>query len=496
METDNEQLTSSNMGIAMAIGLAIVALLLALFATGRALAGTPGSDGPGPAAQASVIEVELSEFAISPSPILVAAGDSLSVVNDGAAEHNLKVRDSSVGTADLQAGDSETLSLASLSAGTYEVFCEIAGHEAAGMVAALTVGEGGGAAAAPGDAGEQLTGMARAEWLRANYEESIAAFPAETELHGNQIYEGEVQADGTTLFELTISRFEWETEPGVFVEAIGYNNQVPGPTMKADVGETVTVRVINGLDDESTSLYPHGIFMHPLEADGIGYISHDPIMPGDIYEVTFTTQEPSVGMYHGHDNGVGQVIDGAFGAWLVGQMPLPSEATNVVDEKVMVLNDAGAIGLTLNAKSFPATEPYVLKKGQQMLLHYYNEGLTAHPMHLHNNAQLVIAKDGYPLAQPYYADTVNIAPGERYSVVIFAEVPGTWVYHCHILTHVEKDDGSVFGMFTALIVEESGDPELDAQTARIAGNGRAGAPAPIVDTPGDSGAAADGSADG
>jgi manganese oxidase len=31
-------------------------------------------------------------------------------------------------------------------------------------------------------------------------------------------------------------------------------------------------------------------------------------------------------------------------------------------------------------------------------MHYYNEGLVGHPMHLHSQPQLVIAKDGFPLA--------------------------------------------------------------------------------------------------
>ena len=29
--------------------------------------------------------------------------------------------------------------------------------------------------------------------------------------------------------------------------------------------------------------------------------------------------------------------------------------------------------------------------------------------------------------------------------------PGTWVWHCHILNHVESDEG-MFGMVTALVV--------------------------------------------
>ena len=71
----------------------------------------------------------------------------------------------------------------------------------------------------------------------------------------------------------------------------------------------------------------------------------------------------------------------------------------------MVLNDAGVIGLSLNGKSFPATAPIVAKVGDWIEVHYMNEGLQIHPMHLHEFPQLVIAKDGIPLDQPYYADT-------------------------------------------------------------------------------------------
>ena len=103
----------------------------------------------------------------------------------------------------------------------------------------------------------------------------------------------------------------------------------------------------------------------------------------------------------------------------------------------MVVNDAGVIGLTLNGKSFPATAPLVVNQGDWVAVNYYNEGLMAHPMHLHSFPQLVYAKDGIPLDEPYFADTINIAPGERYSVLFQATDPGTWVWHCHILTHVE-----------------------------------------------------------
>jgi FtsP/CotA-like multicopper oxidase with cupredoxin domain len=118
----------------------------------------------------------------------------------------------------------------------------------------------------------------------------------------------------------------------------------------------------------------------------------------------------------------------------------------------MVLNDAGVIGLTLDGKSFPATAPIVVNEGDWIRVTYFNEGLQAHPMHLHGFEQLVVAKDGEPLDAPYAADTVLVAPGERYSALIHADVAGTWVWHCHILNHVESEQG-MFGMVTALVVE-------------------------------------------
>lgn len=456
----------------VAVGGAIIAVFLSIFALGKALSVDNNAqpavvgDDAGAGGGAATLQASLTEFSIDPGSAALAENAVITVSNDGSIPHNLKIKgqEDAYGTADLNAGDTETLDLSGLAPGTYTFYCTVAGHEAAGMVATYTVGDAGDAT--PGEDGEALTGMERAQWLRDNYEASVGQFPAETEALGNQLLEPEILEDGTKVFELVIDEIEWEVAPGEFVQATAYNGQVPGPKIAVDVGDRITLRVVNNLDDQATTLHPHGIFQHPFEVDGVGMISMDPIMPGDTWEQTFVAQEPSVGMYHGHDNGVHQVINGAFGTFLVGQMPLPPEADNVVAEHEMILNDAGNIGLTLNGKSFPATAPYVLKEGEQMILHYYNEGLSAHPMHLHNNAQMVIAKDGYPLDVPYTADTINVAPGERYTVVVFAESPGTWVWHCHILTHVEKNDGSVFGMFTALVVEPSDDAAENADTSR------------------------------
>ncbi|MEY2468242.1 MAG: hypothetical protein QOF21_940, partial [Actinomycetota bacterium] len=154
---------------------------------------------------------------------------------------------------------------------------------------------------------------------------------------------------------------------------------------------------------------------------------------------------------HSHQDAVKQVPNGLAGAFLIGELPVP-DGVKVSQEMSMMLDDAGTIGFALNGKSFPATAPVVAQVGDWIEVHYMNEGVMVHPMHLHGLAQLVIAKDGYPLPQPYNADTILVGPGERYTVLVKADNPGTWVWHCHILTHAENETG-MFGMVTAMVVK-------------------------------------------
>jgi hypothetical protein len=59
-------------------------------------------------------------------------------------------------------------------------------------------------------------------------------------------------------------------------------------------------------------------------------------------------------------------------------------------------------------------------------------------MHLHQPLGWIIAKDGKELLQPIPGDTINVAPGERYTVLYQMTDPGVWAWHCHILTHAER----------------------------------------------------------
>jgi FtsP/CotA-like multicopper oxidase with cupredoxin domain len=398
--------------------------------------------------------VHLSEFKIEPGSVTVAQGGTVQVMNLGSMTHNLAVKGTSLATPDIAAGGTGNITLGDLKPGSYTLICLVAGHEQSGMKATLKIVAGGaaakastGAAAATGStAGHPMT----AEEMDASMAASIKAFPAKTKGLGAQELAPTVLADGTKQFSLTSSIVTWEVSPGKTVDAWAYNGTVPGPTLRVNPGDKVKVVIKNELP-ESTAIHFHGL-LTPNSQDGVPEITQAPIKPGQTFTYSFTAQStPAVGMYHSHQDAVKQVPNGLAGAFLIGHEPVPAGVT-LAQEQIMMLNDAGTIGLSLNGKSFPATTPIVAKLGDWVEVHYMNEGQMAHPMHLHGMAQTVIAKDGYPLPQPYDADTIMVGPGERYTVLVHAVTPGTWVWHCHILSHAESETG-MFGMVTAMVVK-------------------------------------------
>ncbi len=421
----------------------VVLAFSALAVAGSAL--SKSNDATNQVSQANGTPVTLSEFSISPSMISIDAGGSLTVHNAGKVTHNLNVQGTSLKTPDIAPGGTAQLDLSSLKAGSYTVYCAIPGHKGAGMVAMLMVG-GGGTTTAAASAGVDT---AANDAIDKRMADRTKAFPAKTAGLGAQVMAPTVLPDGTKEFDLTAKITPWEVEPGKIVQAWTYNGTVPGPTIKVNDGDKVKVVLKNELP-ESTAIHFHGITV-PNSMDGVPDITQPPVKPGESFTYAFTAHGPEVGMYHSHDHAEHQVPDGLMGAFLVGDEPVPAGVT-VSQQIPMVLNDAGVIGLTLNGKSFPATAPIVAKLGDWVEVNYFNEGLQIHPMHLHGLAQLVIAEDGYPVPEPYRVDTLTVAPGQRFTVLIHADQLGVWAYHCHILNHAEGDQG-MFGMVTAFIVQ-------------------------------------------
>jgi manganese oxidase len=435
--------------------LAVIAMVVSIGAIGIvsvAQNGGSSTEATGIASGSSTVQVTLTEFAIAFNPSVIPPGNVVFDVNNaGAAQHNLVAVDLDKRTAMLDAGVHVLLDLGNVTS-DINVICDIPGHAESGMKATLKV-------SADASATPDTVAMISNEEMDAAMDAVAHRFPEKTKGLGGQELQPTITPDGYKQFDLTAKIVDWEVEAGKIVKGWAYNGQIPGPQLRANVGDKIRIRLKNELP-ESTSMHLHGVRV-PNAMDGVDPYTQPAIKPGETFDYEFTATEVSVGMYHSHHNAQVQIPNGLAGSILIGDWKtstmkaagnrLTDSNGKVEQEVVMVLNDAGTIGLSLNGKSFPATAPYTMKLGETMLVHYYNEGFMSHPMHMHQPHGLVVARDGVMLESPFFADTINVAPGERWSVLYTAQDAGVWAWHCHILTHAETPMGMKY-MVTAVIV--------------------------------------------
>jgi FtsP/CotA-like multicopper oxidase with cupredoxin domain len=91
---------------------------------------------------------------------------------------------------------------------------------------------------------------------------------------------------------------------------------------------------------------------------------------------------------------------------------------------------------TINGEVFPVTPMQMVREGDLVKTTFVNRSFMDHPMHLHGHHVLVLSRNGEPVTgSPWWADTLNVAPGESYEVAFRADNPGIWMDHCHNLDH-------------------------------------------------------------
>jgi FtsP/CotA-like multicopper oxidase with cupredoxin domain len=121
-----------------------------------------------------------------------------------------------------------------------------------------------------------------------------------------------------------------------------YNGQVPGPTINAEIGQTLEVQLVNGLS-AGTTIHWHGLHL-PNAMDGVPW-QRDPIAPGAAFTYRFTLSQVGTFWYHPHFNTAGQVDGGLYGALIV-RDPAAQAADHdlvaLIDDRAEVEEDGAA----------------------------------------------------------------------------------------------------------------------------------------------------------
>jgi len=206
---------------------------------------------------------------------------------------------------------------------------------------------------------------------------------------------------------------------------------VPGPMIEANVGDEIIVGLTNQLDT-GTTIHWHGLRL-PNGADG-STSTQDPILPGARYEARFTAIDAGTFWYHPHVKADEQIERGLHGAFIVHEASAP----DVDADRMFVLDDVKLMG---NGQLSDVTDQLDLMLGRQGNVVLVN-GLPHAALHvapgaierwrfvnvangryfsLRGPAFRVVSWDGGALDEAYDAETLLIAPGERYDVLVTPE---------------------------------------------------------------------------
>jgi FtsP/CotA-like multicopper oxidase with cupredoxin domain len=90
----------------------------------------------------------------------------------------------------------------------------------------------------------------------------------------------------------------------------------------------------------------------------------------------------------------------------------------------------------LNGGIYPDVPMFVVERGDLVRVSITNDTNVVHPMHLHGHHALVLSRNGEPATgSPWWIDTLNVDPGDEYTIAFRADNPGIWMDHCHNLGH-------------------------------------------------------------
>ncbi len=212
--------------------------------------------------------------------------------------------------------------------------------------------------------------------------------------------------------------------------AAGSAAGIPGPLLDANQGDRVTVHFHNLLP-EATTIHWHGVRV-PNAADGTP-VAQTAVEPGQDYDYVFTVEDAGLFWYHPHVAGDVQVERGLYGPLRVRGGVEP----DVAADGVLVLDDVTLLASGELAETTDALDIMLGRQGNVLLVtgrqapqlsaaaggrerwrfvsaangRYFN-------LDLPGRRFLVIGWDGGQLVEPYEVETLLIAPGERYDVLV------------------------------------------------------------------------------
>ncbi|KDN52994.1 multicopper oxidase [Tilletiaria anomala UBC 951] len=151
----------------------------------------------------------------------------------------------------------------------------------------------------------------------------------------------------------TVRTYNWTisrvlSDPaGVQKPMLTVNQMSPGPTIEANLGDTILVYVKNELGNATTSIHWHGALQNGTNfMDGTIGVSECGIAPGETKLYNWTAQNQMTSWWHAH--AAGQYTDGIFGALVLHS---PNETYSFKHAGSVSSSGSGVTGASLATKN-------------------------------------------------------------------------------------------------------------------------------------------------
>ena len=299
------------------------------------------------------------------NPTLAAtAGDTIEIVLESGegAEHDLVIPELNVASAKFSGSTGKTtLRFKVPSSGTFTYYCSIPGHRQIGMEGRLQV-SGPATAQAATPAGSSSSQAALALYTPAPMPQraadpaavSVAADPAAVPAAI------EARAPKTLKYRMETVELPGKLDDGTSFTYWTFNRQVPGPMLRARLGDTIELTLANARDSKMI----HSIDLHAVTG-GHGGGEHTQVAPGQEKTITFKALNPGLYVYHCATPLVPQhIAAGMYGMILVE----PAGGLPKVDREYYVMQGEMYTGRPHGAKGHQAAD---LEKMANELPDYY-----------------------------------------------------------------------------------------------------------------------------
>jgi FtsP/CotA-like multicopper oxidase with cupredoxin domain len=234
--------------------------------------------------------------------------------------------------------------------------------------------------------------------------------------------------------QLTARIASVEVAPGKTVKAWTYDGGLPGPLIRARVGDRLIVHFTNQLP-QPTTIHWHGVQV-AIEMDGVPEISQPEVNTGGTFTYDFVVRDAGLYWYHPHVASAAQVGFGLYGPLLVED---PSDGVDVADQLTLVLSDIGFDGNGVLDKPdsggpagmvFGREGAYVLANGKVKPNLHARSGAPQRwrivnaaksryfLLDLEGQSFTVIGSDGGLQEYSTTVDTLLVTPGERVDAIV------------------------------------------------------------------------------